>query len=132
VVRTCWSPTTASTATRVTGGAAALLPVVARTTVAAGLTGFEWAVGVPGSVGGAVRMNAGGHGSDLAAVLDSIRVFDLATGEDGPMAASDLGLAYRRSTIGPTQVVLSAVLRLAGQVDDRAHPGRPQRGFAAR
>ena len=43
-------------------------PVVARRTVAAGLTGFEWAVGVPGSIGGAVRMNAGGHGSDMAAV----------------------------------------------------------------
>ena len=99
--------------THVTAGAAALLPVVARTTVAAGLTGFEWAVGVPGSVGGAVRMNAGGHGSDLAAVLDSIRVFDLATGEDGPMVASDLGLGYRRSTIGPTHVVLGAVLALA-------------------
>ena len=50
-------------------GAAAALPVVARRTVAAGLTGFEWAVGVPGSIGGAVRMNAGGHGSDMAAVL---------------------------------------------------------------
>ena len=43
------------------------LPVVARRTAAAGLTGFEWAVGVPGSIGGAVRMNAGGHGSDMAA-----------------------------------------------------------------
>ena len=48
----------------VIAGAAAILPVVARKTVAAGLTGFEWAVGVPGSMGGAVRMNAGGHGSD--------------------------------------------------------------------
>ena len=48
--------------TVVTAGGAASLPVVARRSVAAGLTGFEWAVGVPGSVGGAVRMNAGGHG----------------------------------------------------------------------
>ena len=45
------------------------LPVLARKTAAAGLTGFEWAVGVPGSIGGAVRMNAGGHGSDMAACL---------------------------------------------------------------
>ena len=58
-------------------------PVVARRTVAAGLTGFEWAVGVPGSIGGAVRMNAGGHGSDMAAVLRRVRVVDLRSGEDG-------------------------------------------------
>ncbi len=61
----------------VRAGAAALLPVVARRTAAAGLTGFEWAVGVPGSVGGAVRMNAGGHGSDMAAALVGVRVLDL-------------------------------------------------------
>src|SRR4029453_13367444 len=55
--------------TTVAAGGAAALPVVARRTAAAGLRGFEWAVGVPGSVGGAVRMNAGGHGSDMAAGL---------------------------------------------------------------
>ena len=51
--------------TLVTAGAAAKLPIVARTTVQAGLAGFEWAVGVPGSIGGAVRMNAGGHGAEI-------------------------------------------------------------------
>ena len=55
--------------TSVDAGGAAWLPVVARQSAAAGLTGFEWAVGVPGSIGGAVRMNAGGHGSDMAASL---------------------------------------------------------------
>jgi hypothetical protein len=45
--------------------------------IGAGLTGFEWAVGVPGSVGGAVRMNAGGHGSDMAACLLGVHVLDL-------------------------------------------------------
>src|SRR6201999_1165914 len=61
----------------VPASAAVALPVLARRTVAAGLAGFEWAVGVPGSVGGAVRMNAGGHGSDMAAVLAGVRVVDL-------------------------------------------------------
>ena len=93
-------------------GAAALLPVVARRTVAAGLTGFEWAVGVPGSIGGAVRMNAGGHGSDMAASLVGVRVFDLRTGEDGDVSAADLDLGYRRSAIGPHQVVTDATLGL--------------------
>ena len=63
--------------TVVRAGGAAALPVVARRTVRAGLTGFEWAVGVPGSIGGAVRMNAGGHGSDMAASLVDARVVDL-------------------------------------------------------
>ena len=57
--------------------------------MAAGLTGFEWAVGVPGSIGGAVRMNAGGHGSDMAAVLAGVRVVDLRSGEDGWVPAAD-------------------------------------------
>ena len=55
----------------VVAGGAAGMPVVARRSVAESLMGFEWAVGVPGSIGGAVRMNAGGHGSDMATVLGS-------------------------------------------------------------
>jgi UDP-N-acetylmuramate dehydrogenase len=61
----------------VTAGGGVALPVLARRTAAAGVTGFEWAVGVPGSVGGAVRMNAGGHGSDIAASLIDAVVVDL-------------------------------------------------------
>jgi UDP-N-acetylmuramate dehydrogenase len=104
--------------TDVEAGAAAALPVVARRTVAAGLTGFEWAVGVPGSVGGAVRMNAGGHGSDMAAVLTEVRVLDLRSGEDGRVPAAQLALGYRRSSVAPHHLVLAARLHLApGDVD---------------
>lgn len=99
------------TPTVVAGGAASL-PVVARRTVSAGLTGFEWAVGVPGSIGGAVRMNAGGHGSDMAAVVRGVRVVDLSTGEDVRMEAGELHFAYRRSSITAAQVVVSAELSL--------------------
>ncbi|MEM7273472.1 MAG: UDP-N-acetylmuramate dehydrogenase [Actinomycetota bacterium] len=96
----------------VTVGASTLLPVAARKTAAAGLTWFEWAVGVPGSVGGAVRMNAGGHGSDMAASLRRVSVFDLRTGgpEDWPAERLDLG--YRRSALGSHHVVLYAELLL--------------------
>ena len=97
----------------VTAGAGALLPVVARRSAAAGLTGFGWAVGVPGSIGGAVRMNAGGHGSDMAASLTRVRVVDLRTGDDGWMAASDLAFAYRHSSIAPHHLVVAAELALA-------------------
>jgi UDP-N-acetylmuramate dehydrogenase len=99
--------------TEVVAGAAAALPVVARRSVAAGLTGFEWAVGVPGSIGGAVRMNAGGHGADLAATLRSIRVVDLTGREDGEVAADRLALGYRTSGLAPTTVVVDATLGLA-------------------
>lgn len=99
--------------TQVRAGGAAPLPVVARRTAAAGLTGFEWAVGVPGSIGGAVRMNAGGHGSDMAATLERVRVLDLRSGEDGEVPAAALELGYRRSAVRADQLVLRADLRLA-------------------
>ncbi len=99
--------------TTVRVGAAAALPVVARRSVAAGLSGFEWAVGVPGSIGGAVRMNAGGHGSDMAASLRRVRVVDLHSGEDGWVPAPALELGYRRSALADHQLVVAAELGLS-------------------
>ena len=100
--------------TTVRAGAAAPLPVVARQSVEAGLTGMEWAVGVPGSVGGAVRMNAGGHGSDIAHHLISATVFDLLDG-DGPSEwrVGDLDYSYRHSSVSPSHVVIEAGFDLA-------------------
>ena len=95
----------------VRAGGGLSLPVLARRTAALGLRGLEWAVGVPGSVGGAVRMNAGGHGSDVKASLTRAWLFDLAgdpTDGGSEVAAADLGLGYRRSSIGPLQVVVKA------------------------
>jgi UDP-N-acetylmuramate dehydrogenase len=98
--------------TSVRAGGAASLPVVARTTAAAGLRGFEWAVGVPGSIGGAVRMNAGGHGSDMAAVLRRIRVVDLGSGKDVVVSAAELDLGYRHSALATADIVVWAELEL--------------------
>jgi UDP-N-acetylmuramate dehydrogenase len=97
----------------ITAGGAVSLPVLARRTAAAGITGFEWAVGVPGSIGGAVRMNAGGHGSDMAACVADVDVFDLG-GEDDltTLAVEQLGLRFRASALVPSAVVVSARLRL--------------------
>ncbi|MHB8429339.1 MAG: UDP-N-acetylmuramate dehydrogenase [Acidimicrobiales bacterium] len=94
-----------------TGGAASL-PVVARRTAASGLRGFEWAVGVPGSIGGAVRMNAGGHGSDTASTLSSCRIVDLADGTVREEPGTGLRFGYRSSAVAPTEVVVEAVHRL--------------------
>jgi UDP-N-acetylmuramate dehydrogenase len=89
-------------------GGAVALPVLARRTAAAGLTGLEWAVGVPGTVGGGVRMNAGGHGSDVASSLVGVRVVDLMTGEDREMDTMALGLRFRGSGLRDEQVVVAA------------------------
>jgi UDP-N-acetylmuramate dehydrogenase len=94
-------------------GAGVLLPVLARRTAAAGLTGLEWAVGVPGSVGGAVRMNAGGHGSDIAASLVDVLLVDLQTGFEGRLPSSQLGLRFRGSDLADHQVVVDARFQLA-------------------
>ncbi len=96
----------------VTAGGATPLPVLARRTVAAGLCGFEWAVGVPGTLGGAVRMNAGGHGSDMAASLVGVHVVDVLTGEDVQVESAALELGYRRSRLRSSQIVVEAQLQL--------------------
>jgi UDP-N-acetylmuramate dehydrogenase len=125
----------------IAGGAVAY-PVLARRTAAAGLTGLEWAVGVPGSVGGAVRMNAGGHGSDTAKVLVEATIVDLCAGAGAgagaaagaadagsdagaaggsrsdqvdyrTVPASELALGYRKSAVTDTQVVLTAQFALS-------------------
>ena len=94
-------------------GAMTSLPVIARQSVAAGLRGFEWAVGVPGSIGGAVRMNAGGHGSDMIASLLSVRLFHIERGIEANVSAANLGLRFRGSDLNDQHIVLSATLRLA-------------------
>lgn len=101
--------------TSVRAGGGATLPVLARRTAAAGLTGLEWAVGVPGSVGGGVRMNAGGHGSEISETLRGARLFDLGAGADSvrEVDVADLRLGYRRSSVQPGQVVVAARFELA-------------------
>jgi len=93
---------------RVRLAAAAGLPVAARQVAQLGLGGLSWGVGVPGSVGGAVRMNAGGHGSDMAAIVSSAAVADLTTGEVVDRSVAELGLGYRSSLIEAHEVVLFA------------------------
>jgi len=100
-------------ATQVRAGGAVSLPVLARRTAAAGLTGLEWAVGVPGSVGGAVRMNAGGHGSDVSETLVSSRIVDLTSGADTELAKDELALGYRTSNVKAHHLVLRATFALA-------------------
>ncbi|MCY3578807.1 MAG: UDP-N-acetylmuramate dehydrogenase [bacterium] len=93
-------------------GATAGLPVLARQSAAAGLAGFEWAVGVPGSLGGAVRMNAGGHGSDMAESLVRAEVLDLRSGCVEHWTPERLELGYRSSALADHHMVLAAEVGL--------------------
>lgn len=97
----------------VIAGASVALPVLARQCAAAGLGGLEWAVGVPGSVGGAVRMNAGGHGSDMASCLIDADIVDLEAGTGAVHDVSALNLKYRSSGLQNRHVVVRA--RLSGR-----------------
>ena len=96
----------------VRAGGAVPLPVLARRAAAGGLAGLEFYVGIPGSVGGAVRMNAGGHGRETGEVLRRAWVLDLLDGGGHPTATArdvvDLGLEYRHSNLRPSEVVTAA------------------------
>ncbi len=97
----------------VTVSGAASLPSLARRLASSGIVGFEWAVGIPGSIGGAVKMNAGGHGSDMAAVLVDATVVSIASGAGALVVArDDLGLAFRSSGVGDDDLVVSVRLAL--------------------
>lgn len=91
-------------------GAACLDATVAEHAAQAGLGGLEFLAGIPGSIGGAVRMNAGAYGSDIAAVLDWA---DIVT-RDGSLVRLDAGalnFGYRRSGLPEGALVVRARLR---------------------
>jgi UDP-N-acetylmuramate dehydrogenase len=89
-------------------GGATPLPVLARQAADAGWSGLTWAVGVPGSVGGGVRMNAGGHGSDMAGSLLRYAWVDLRSDAGGTDGVARLDYGYRSSSLGASEVVVEA------------------------
>jgi UDP-N-acetylmuramate dehydrogenase len=95
---------------RVRCGGGARLPAIAAAAAAAGLAGIEFAVNIPGSVGGAVRMNANAYGGALADVLEWVDVTD-ASGTRR-RTATELGFAYRSSNLRLGQVVARACFAL--------------------
>ncbi len=96
--------------TRMEAGAGVALSVLAQRAREHSLTGLEFAHGIPGSLGGAVVMNAGAYDGEMKDVVVSVRYLD---GEGTLRETEDMGFAYRRSRFSDGQsVVLSAVLQL--------------------
>lgn len=96
----------------VRAGAAEPLPVLAVRAADAGRAGFAWACAVPGSLGGAVRMNAGAHGGDMAEHLVEVEIVRLRSGIRETWPAVTLGLGYRSSSLPDDAVVVAATLSL--------------------
>jgi UDP-N-acetylmuramate dehydrogenase len=91
-------------------GAAALDVTVAEHAAAAGLTGLEFLSGIPGSIGGAVAMNAGAYGGELANVVDWVDIVTR-TGEQRRLLAAQLAFAYRHAALPAGAVVTGARVR---------------------
>ena len=104
-------------------GAAALDVTVAEHAAASGLSGVEFLSGIPGTIGGAVTMNAGAYGGDIASCLDWAEMVTR-SGELLRLSAADLTFAYRYARLPPSAVVVRARLR--------ARAGAPASAIAAR
>jgi UDP-N-acetylmuramate dehydrogenase len=93
------------------------LPHLAKFAAQVGLSGLEFAVGIPGTVGGAAVMNAGAHGSCIAEVTESVTVLDTTTWKLVTLNRDEMKFEYRRSGIDPSKhVVVSSVYRLKPDV----------------
>lgn len=93
--------------------AGARLPHLAKYAASIGLAGLEFAVGIPGTVGGAMVMNAGAHNSCMAEITESVTLFDTNSWKLRTLTREEMQFEYRRSGVDPsTQIVVSARLRL--------------------
>ncbi len=97
---------------RMVCGAGAMDVTVARAAQKAGLAGLEFLVGIPGTIGGAVRMNAGAYGREVKDVLAAATAVDRA-GHVHRVTGADLGMAYRHIAAPPDWIFTGAVLRCA-------------------
>ena len=94
-------------------GAGTALPLIANWAARRGLAGVEFLIAIPGSVGGAVRMNAGAHGREIADCLHTAQIVNLQTLGLTDRRVGGLGYAYRTSNLTEDDVVLRAELHLA-------------------
>jgi UDP-N-acetylmuramate dehydrogenase len=97
---------------RLSAGGSMPLPALAGVALSHGLRGLEFGVAIPATLGGAVWMNAGAHGGELAQVLESVDLFSLGEGIPRRLPAADAGFAYRRSALPGDGIVVAATVSL--------------------
>jgi UDP-N-acetylmuramate dehydrogenase len=93
------------------------VPALAGVALSHRLSGLEFGVAIPASLGGSVRMNAGAHGRSLHEVVESVEVFETREARTRTLAAAEAGFRYRASSLPEDSIVTAARLRL--------HPGDP-------
>ena len=104
--------------TTLVAGGGALLSKAAQTAAAAGLGGLEFAAGIPGSVGGAVVMNAGAYGGEMKDVLQSVKVLT-EEGELLILTTEELELGYRHSCVPERKyIVVEAAMELSAKPEE--------------
>ncbi|HEV8563568.1 MAG TPA: UDP-N-acetylmuramate dehydrogenase [Actinomycetota bacterium] len=103
---------TARNGSLLSAGAAMPLPALAGVALRHGLGGLEFGVAIPASMGGAVTMNAGAHGHEIAEVLERVETFRLRSGVVKSLPASEAGFEYRRSALPEDAVVTAATVAL--------------------
>lgn len=106
--------------TRLICGCGTSVSSVSREAAERGLAGFEFASGIPGSMGGAVFMNAGAYGGEMAGVLEKARVVSRDGSRDFYMTAAELHMGYRHTSLHETgDIAVEAVLELCeGKKED--------------
>jgi UDP-N-acetylmuramate dehydrogenase len=97
---------------RLTAGAAIPLPALSGVALHHGLTGLEFGVAIPATLGGAIRMNAGAHDHEMSEVLERIQTYRLREGRAETLVVADAGFGYRASRLAEDAVVTGGLVRL--------------------
>ncbi|MGH2653216.1 MAG: UDP-N-acetylmuramate dehydrogenase [Actinomycetota bacterium] len=97
---------------RLAAGAAMPLPALAGVALAHSLTGLEFGVAIPASLGGSIRMNAGAHGRSLDEVVERVEVFELESERTRDVSVPEAGFRYRGSELPERAVVVGATVHL--------------------
>jgi UDP-N-acetylmuramate dehydrogenase len=102
---------------RLHAGGSMPVPAVAGVALAHSLSGLEFGVAIPASVGGAVRMNAGAHHGSIDKVLERVELYSVVDASRSAIAAEEVGFQYRHSDLPEASIVIGATFHL--------HPGDP-------
>ena len=113
-----WIEAVPGNAVALVSGAGTPLPLLANWAARRGLAGIEFLIAIPGSLGGAIRMNAGAHGRELVDCLSTAQILSFQTLQLSERRVGQLGYSYRTSNLTEDDVVMQAELHLKSQDPD--------------